>query len=141
MWAVTAAQLAANTVLANSMHSLYGLIQTLQVVTHHQGANTPFPANAKALNGAIQRITQLDVVPPEIVKHFKFWRYFEPIEARQEDEDDAEKQADAGKSVKKGSKASAVGLGEAESSTSTTKGSPRRLGLEEGIAKRASTEK
>lgn len=78
MWAVTAAQLIANTVLANSMHSLYGLIQTLQVVTHHQGANTPFPANCQELNAAISRITQLDVVPPEIVTYFKIWRYFEP---------------------------------------------------------------
>ena len=54
-----------NLALAGSLSVLWGLINSLQLVTHFPMTNLTFPINAKTYYSALLEISSFDMIPTE----------------------------------------------------------------------------
>ena len=60
--------MALNIVLAGSLSLLWGLINSLQYVTHFQFVNVVFPATAEPWYSALLQIASFQIVPTSEIK-------------------------------------------------------------------------
>ena len=54
-----------NLVLGSSLSLLWGLINSLQLVTHFPLANVPYPDNAAIYFGALLELASFDLIPTD----------------------------------------------------------------------------
>ena len=75
VWSSTLTTFGYNLVMQNSVQSLLGMINSLQIYMHLPAMELKLPGNAQTVFNELVHITSIDVMPEGWVEYFYFWRY------------------------------------------------------------------
>ena len=69
------ANLFLNLLLQNSLQSIWGMVNSLQILLHLPAINVSLPANAATLFNSVIHVVNIDVIPEDLLFYMYFWVY------------------------------------------------------------------